>query len=147
MTSPKIVAFIVATLAQTAAVNAHWTERYFGVGSAEERTLACQEARGHADGNSINACVGKRGTRGEAEYTECVCSLPADGEHVCNVNVKVVCEGGTQPAEKSSSIGDRGEPKGRVVRTVSGRGPRARRERPGLEAPNTAEGRWTGDRR
>jgi hypothetical protein len=157
MTSPRIFAFILTTLAQTTAVNAHWTERYFGVGSAEERNLACKEARGHADGNSTNACVEKRGTRGDAEYTECICSHPAEDEHVCNVNVKVLCDGGTQAtgtssanqAESSSSTArSGGEPKGRVGRTATGRGPRVRRGRPGLEDSKTApEGKWTGAQR
>ena len=156
MTSPKIFAFIMTALAQTTAVNAHWTERYFGVGSAEERNLACKEARGHADGNSTNACVDKRGTRGDAEYTECICSHPADDEHVCNVNLKVVCDGGSQPESKTSVIRTEGrsdarssgEPKGRVGRTATGRGPRVRRGRPGLEDSKTApEGKWTGAQR
>ena len=155
MTSPKFVAFIVTTLAQTSSVNAHWTERYFGVGSAEERTLACKEAKGHADGNSTNACVDKRGTRGDAEYTECICSALAEGEHVCNVNLKVVCEGGEQAANKSSSIRSGGEPKGRVGRIATGRGPRVRRGRPGLLASPVAQPRaalaareqWSGSQR
>jgi hypothetical protein len=156
MTSPKLVALILASLAQTSSAGAHWTERYFGVGSAEERTLACKEARGHADGNSTNACVDKRGTRADAEYTECICSALAEGEHVCNVNLKVACDGGAQADPKSSLIRSGGEPKGRVERIATGRGPRVRRGRPGLlgspagGAPMRAalaEGRWSGSQR
>jgi hypothetical protein len=152
MTSPKIVSLIIAALAPTSSVSSHWTERYFGVGSAEERTLACNEAKGHADGNSTNACVDKRGTRGDAQYTECICSALTEGEHVCNVNLKVACDGGEQAANKSSVNGSGGEPKGRVERIATGRGPRVRRGRPGLLIPGGAQTRgasletrqWTG---
>ncbi|HEX4382925.1 MAG TPA: hypothetical protein VH083_08245 [Myxococcales bacterium] len=145
MTSLKLAALFLASLAQTSS-GAHWTERYFGVGSGEERTLACKEARGHADGNSTNACVDKRGTRADAEYTECICSALGEGEHVCNVNLKVACDGGKQADGKSSLIRSGGEPKGRVGRIATGRGPRVRRGRPGLLA-SPSEGRWSGSQR
>src|SRR3954454_12671577 len=96
-----LFAVLLAATSQSAAANAHWVERYFGVGSAEERGLACEEARGHADGNSTKACVDKRGTRSEAAYTECICSHLAEGDHVCNVNLKVVCDAS---ADGNSSI-------------------------------------------
>lgn len=154
MTSPKLVALILAALAPTSSVSSHWTERYFGVGSAEERNLACKEAKGHADGNSTNACVDKRGTRGDAEYTECICSPLTEGEHVCNVNLKVACDGGEQAANKSSLNRSGGEPKGRVGRIATGRGPRVRRGRPGLLVSPAAhprgvlaEEQWSGQQR
>jgi hypothetical protein len=150
MTSLKLVGLLISALAQTSSVSSHWTERYFGVGSAEERNLACKEAKGHADGNSTNACVDKRGTRGDAEYTECICSALTEGEHVCNVNLKVACDGGQQATNKSSSIQNEGEPKGRVGRIATGRGPRVRRGRPGLLIPRglVAEAvSWSGPQR
>jgi hypothetical protein len=145
--SPTLLAILLATVTQSSGLNVHWTERYFGVGSAEERNLACKEARGHAEGNSTQACMNKSGTRGDAEYTECVCSALAEGDHVCNVNLKVVCDAPFPSADKTSSIRSGGKPKGRAGRAATGRGPRVRHGRPGLEDSETAEERWTGARR
>jgi hypothetical protein len=106
-----------------------WTERYFGVGSAGEETEACGQARDHAQGNSFRACLDRRGKRGEAEYTECTCAAASERMHVCNVNLKVRCDG----ASESSSAGSqpsRGEPKGRAGNR---RQAIARRLRPGPE--------------
>jgi hypothetical protein len=144
----SLLALILATVTHISAENVHWTERYFGVGSAEERNLACNEARGHADGNSTNACVDKRGMRAVAEYTECICVALAEGDHVCNVNLKVVCDGPFPSADQNSSIRSGGKPKGRAGRTATGRGPRVRSVRPGLEdSKKSLEGRWTAEQR
>ena len=129
-----LLAVLFAALSQTTPINAHWTERYFGVGSGEESALACQQARGHADGNSTLACKSKRGIRADAAFTECLCGAAEEGEHVCNVNLQVVCDGTVDAASSMQSGGGKvGEPKGRAGRAASGRGPRVR-ARPGLEA-------------
>lgn len=141
-----LLAILFAAVSQTTPISAHWTERYFGVGSGEASALACQEARGHADGNSASACQSKRGIRAEAQFTECMCSAAAEGEHVCNVNLKVVCDGAAdQQSSMQSGGGKGGEPKGRAGRAASGRGPRVR-VRPGLAAPLKVEEAWTGQR-
>ncbi|HEY2030950.1 MAG TPA: hypothetical protein VGH20_17255 [Myxococcales bacterium] len=141
-----LLAILFAAVSQTTPISAHWTERYFGVGSGEQSALACQEARGHADGNSASACQSKRGTRGGVEFTDCLCSAAGEGEHVCNVNLKVVCDGAPQSTSSIEGGGGKGgEPKGRAGRAASGRGPRVR-VRPGLEAPMKLEDAWTGRR-
>jgi hypothetical protein len=141
-----LFAVLIAAVTQTTPISAHWTERYFGVGSGEQSALACKEARGHADGNSASACQSKRGTRADAEFTDCLCSAAAEGEHVCNVNLKVVCDGAVGSASSMTGAGGSGgEPKGRAGRAASGRGPRVR-VRPGLEAPLKLEEAWTGRR-
>ena len=140
-----LFAILLAATAQGAQANAQWTERYFGVGSAEERGLACEQARGHADGNSTQACVEKRGTRAEAAYTECICSHLAEGDHVCNVNLKVVCDAASASGAtiRSGGGGSRGgEPKGRAGRSSTGRGPRARRGGPGLSGSDPEAQPW-----
>jgi hypothetical protein len=58
----------------------------------------------------------------------------ADREHVCNVNLKVVCDASASGAAIPGNGSDRGgELKGRAGRVGTGRGPRVR-GRPGLEA-------------
>lgn len=119
-----VIAGSVAVCATPVAA-AEWTERYFGVGSAGDRSLACGQARDHAQGNSFKACLDRRGKRGEAEYTECVCAAAADRMHVCNVNLKVRCDASDEGASK-----ERGTPRERA-----GRGGRSMRpRRPASEA-------------
>lgn len=118
-----IIAGSVALTAAPASA-AEWTERYFGVGSAGDRSMACGQARDHAQDNSFKACVDRRGKRADAEYTECVCSAAADRMHVCNVNLKVRCDGDGSATQK------RGTPRERA-----GRGRRSQRlRRPASEA-------------
>jgi hypothetical protein len=142
-----LLAVLLAALAGTTAPNLQWTERYFGVGSAEEQAMACKAAKGHADGNSINACADRRGVRTEAQFTECMCSAVADREHVCNVNLKVVCDASASGAAIPGTGSDRGgELKGRAGRVGTGRGPRVR-GRPGLEASkHPLEASWSAAR-
>jgi hypothetical protein len=138
---PLMAVFLVAT----STPNLQWTERYFGVGSAEEQALACKAAKGHADGNSVKACADRHGVRAEAQFTDCICSALADREHVCNVNLKVLCDANASATAVTPSDGGNrgGEPKGRAGRVGTGRGPRVR-GRPGLEASQLVEKRWTG---
>src|ERR1041384_5541432 len=83
---------VVALCLAMPAFASEWTERSCGVGSAGERSVACGQARDHAQGNSFEACIGRRGKRGEAAYTDCVCAATADRMHVCNVNLNVRCD-------------------------------------------------------
>ena len=118
-----VIAGSVALTAAPASA-AEWTERYFGVGSAGDRSMACGQARDHAQGNSFKACVDRRGKRADAEYTECVCAAAADRMHVCNVNLKVRCDASDSATQK------RGTPRERA-----GRGKRSKRlSRPASEA-------------
>lgn len=91
-----------------------WVERYFGVGSAGEKVAACLEARGDAQGNSSRACSERRGARGDAAYTDCVCQRVTEGIHICNVNLKVSCDGTLSAASGPERHRLRGEPKGRA---------------------------------
>lgn len=97
-------------LCAAATIAAGWTERYFGVGSGGDRGTACEQARGDAEQNSSAACARGHGARGEVSYTECVCATTWQSMHVCNVNVKVACDG---PAA-SSPMRRGGEPTGRA---------------------------------
>jgi hypothetical protein len=106
---------------------AEWTERYFGIGSAGDEIAACGQARDHAQGNSFKACIDRRGKRGDAEYTECICAAAGDRMHVCNVNLKVRCDGSAESKSERASQPSRGEPKGRADRQ------RQRVRRPGPE--------------
>ena len=63
-----LIAALALSLAP-AAFAGEWTERYFGVGSAGDRGEACGLARDHAQGNSLKACIDRRGKRGDAAYT------------------------------------------------------------------------------
>ena len=127
-----VIATILATIARPA-VAREWTERYFGVGSADDQGAACTEARGHAEVNSAQACKGGSGARGEAAYTACICARMPEGVHMCNVNLKVLCDGPVDSGLDGS--GSRGGPKGRAEgrRSVSPFGRGARTARPGLE--------------
>jgi hypothetical protein len=118
------IGLFVAAMLSTNGVGARWTERYFGVGSADDRIAACADARVHAEGNSSNACTTRQGKRGDAAYTDCICSPLSEGGHVCNVNLKVSCDGPASTGERGLRQG--GEPKGRTDRhQKSGRGPRS----------------------
>lgn len=124
----------VAVLLNTNAFGARWTERYFGVGSAEDRGAACTDAKTHAEGNSYGACSVRQGKRGDEAYTDCICSALAEGGHVCNVNLQVSCDGPAQDSQREPRTG--GEPKGRTGRHIrSGRGPRSLLDRSGPEVP------------
>jgi hypothetical protein len=141
---PILALAFAAAVQTTASAGTRWIERYFGVGSAQQQGLACEAARGHAGGNFVKACVERRGMRTAAAYTDCICSQLLEGEHVCNVNLKVGCEarasGGT-PSRAETPHG--GKPKGRADRGATGRGP-LRDGRPGPAAPHSAEDGWTG---
>ncbi len=106
---------------------AGWTERYFGVGSAPDPGQACGLARDHAQDNSSKACVDRRGKRGEAAYTDCICTS-AESMQVCNVNLKVLCDGTSASSDPGSL---QGGPKVRAGRRRDGT-PR-RVVRPGLK--------------
>lgn len=112
MTHLLVVAFAAASAVQPQGTAAGWTERYFGVGSAAEPASACEQAREHAQGNASNACADRRGTRGSAAFTGCACSRTTEGVHVCNVKLKVLCDGTL--ASTSIPGGQRGGPKGRA---------------------------------
>lgn len=120
----------VAALGQPAGA-AEWVERYFGVGSAIESAAACGEARGDARVNSSNACTDRRGTRKDASYTECVCSRVSESIHICNVNLKVSCDGPLSSAGARVPRKQGGDPKDRANRGgVAAGGRRASTERP-----------------
>ena len=127
-----VIATIIATIAGPALAR-EWTERYFGVGSAADQGAACTEARGHAEVNSTQACKGGSGARGEASYTACICARMPEGVHMCNVNLKVLCDGPMRLGGDGSE--QRGEPKGRADgrRSVHLCGRGARVARPGPE--------------
>jgi hypothetical protein len=129
---------IIATVANPALAR-EWTERYFGVGSAADQSAACAEAREHAEVNSAEACKGGSGSRGAASYTACICARMPEGVHMCNVNLKVLCDGPMHSGGDGSR--PRGEPKGRADGRSSvhwfGRGVRA--VRPG---PEVSSCRW-----
>ncbi len=88
----RFLCALVALSLASPALAGGWVERYFGVGSAGDRTLACGLARDHAQGNSFRACMDRRGTRADATYTDCICTAAADSLQICNVNLKVACE-------------------------------------------------------
>ena len=126
-----LTAWTVASLAQPARA-ADWIERYFGVGSATAPSAACGEARVDAQGNSARACTERRGTRGDARYTECVCQRVSEDLHICNVNLKVSCDGPLSSASARGSRRQRGEPKGRADRHAAATGAwRACTDQPG----------------
>jgi hypothetical protein len=114
------------------AAEAGWTERYFGVGSATDRSTACEQARGHAQENSTVACVRGHGARGDAGFTECVCTRTWEAVHVCNVNLRVACDG---PASSPPALRRGGEPRGRADTSRGGthRVASASSRRPGPE--------------
>lgn len=91
--TPLLLLVLAASTSPADGTFAGWTERYFGVGSAAEAGLACAQARDHARGNSSNACEVRGGKRGPSDYTGCVCDQTSEGVHVCNVNLKVLCDG------------------------------------------------------
>jgi hypothetical protein len=84
---------MLAVVLSGPATAGEWTERYFGVGSAGNQSEACGLARDHAQGNSFRACIDRRGKRGDAAYTECICTSAGESMQVCNVNLKVLCDG------------------------------------------------------
>jgi hypothetical protein len=134
MSRPFIAALVACSLGGAARAE-DWTERYFGVGSAQDHVAACGQARDHAQGNSFKACIDRRGRRGEAEYTECICATTGEQIHVCNVNLKVRCGAG-QSGSDQGSLPSRGVPKGRAGRRVQGTV--HRQSRPGPEVLLTA---------
>jgi hypothetical protein len=91
-----------------------WTERYFGVGSAGDRGQACGLARDHAQGNSSRACLDRRGTRGDAAYTDCICTSAGESMEICNVNLKVFCDGPSEGSDPGSQ--QKGGPRNRAGR-------------------------------
>jgi len=96
-----------------------WTERYFGVGSGGDEAAACGQARDHAQGNSFKACLEGRGKRGQTEYTECICASTSGRMHVCNVNLKVRCDGATESSDSDrGGSPKRGEPRSRAGQRV-----------------------------
>jgi hypothetical protein len=115
MTRASIAAMVAFSLAGPVGASP-WTERYFGVGSGGDRGVACGQARDHAQGNSFRACVQRHGKRTDAIYTDCICASAEDRIHVCNVNLKVSCEGPTSPVSDPGSLKSGGEPKGRADR-------------------------------
>jgi len=126
---------LIATLALSlapAALAGEWTERYFGVGSAGDRSEACGLARNHAQGNSFQACIDRRGKRGDAAYTDCICTSAGESTQVCNVNLKVLCDGpsaGSDPGSlQEGGLRDRvGRHRDGIRRANSGRpGPEVR---------------------
>lgn len=127
-----LIATIIVTVARPALAR-EWTERYFGVGSAADPGAACTEARGHAEVNSTQACKGGSGSRGDASYTACNCARMPEGVHMCNVNLKVLCDGPVVSGANGS--GSRGGPEGRADsrRSVHLVGRGARAARPGSE--------------
>jgi hypothetical protein len=124
-----IAALIASSLAQPAV--AGWTERYFGVGSAPDPDQACGLARGHAQDNSSKACVDRRGKRGEAAYTDCICTSAGESMQVCNVNLKVLCDGVAAGSDPGSL---QGGPKVRAGRRRDGTPRRVVRPGPKVEA-------------
>jgi hypothetical protein len=103
MLNRTLIAALAALSIAPRASAGDWTERYFGVGSAGDRGEACELARDHAQGNSFKACVERRGKRGEASYTDCICTSASESLQVCNVNLKVSCDGplsGSDPASQ-----------------------------------------------
>ena len=99
-------------LAAAVASTSPWTERYFGVGSAPDKGQACGLARDHAQGNANRACVGRSGVRGGSVYTDCICTSAAESMEICNVNLKVLCDG-PKPSSDPGSLPE-GGPKGRA---------------------------------
>lgn len=127
-----LIAVLIFTVARPALAR-EWTERYFGVGSAAEQGAACTQAREHAELNSTQACKVGSGARAEASYTACICARMPEGVHMCNVNIKVQCNG---PMDSGiDGAGSSGGPKGRAdgSRSVQLVGRGARAARPGLE--------------
>jgi hypothetical protein len=98
----RILIAILALGLAPATLAGEWTERYFGVGSAEDRSQACGLARNHAQGNSFKACIDRRGKRGDAAYTDCICTSAGESTHVCNVNLKVLCDGPSAGSDPGS---------------------------------------------
>jgi len=113
MLRAALATLAVLTLAQPARAS-DWIERYFGVGSGGDQAAACGEARDHAQGNSFKACVDRRGKRGDAAYTDCICAAKGEQMHVCNVNLKVRCEVAAAVSGGPQSAAKRGAPKGRA---------------------------------
>ena len=109
-----LTACAVASLSHPAGAT-DWIERYFGVGSAGAAVTACGEARADAHVNATRACVERRGSRGAGLYTDCACTSVADGIHICNVNLKVTCEGALSSASAQGTPGQRGNPKARLL--------------------------------
>ena len=110
-----------------------WTERYFGVGSASDQGAACEQARGHARDNSSAACARGGGARGDASFTDCLCTRTWEALHVCNVNLAVSCQG--DAPSSPPALRRTGEPEGRAAAKEAralGVAP-ARRKRPGPE--------------
>src|SRR3954470_4894450 len=107
-----MLSLMLAAAVSIATSTAPWTERYFGVGSASDKGQACGLARDHARGNSDRACVEKRGTRGGSAYTDCICASAGESMEICNVNLKVLCDG-PKPGGDPGSLPE-GGPKGRA---------------------------------
>ncbi len=114
-------ALLIAFALSGPALAGEWTERYFGVGSASDKVQACGLARDHAQGNSNRACVDRSGTRGGSVYTDCICTSAAESMQICNVNLKVLCDGPNAGSDPGSLR--EGGPKGRAGqrRTAPGR--------------------------
>jgi hypothetical protein len=105
MLNRTLIAALAAVSLPPPASAREWTERYFGVGSAGDRSEACGLARDHAQGNSFRACIDRRGKRGEVAYTDCICTSTAENMQVCNVNLKVLCDGppaGSDPGSRQA---------------------------------------------
>lgn len=132
---PAAVVLAAALGLLVAAAPGRWTERYFGVGSARDSVAACREARDHASGNLSDACVTRQGTRGESSFTDCICAHAVDDVYVCNVNLKVLCDGSLSSGGNQRPSQPGGEPKGRADRRLSPHSGAAgvRIDRPGLE--------------
>jgi len=101
MPKRTLIAALALTLAPPASAG-EWTERYFGVGSADDRGEACGLARNHAEGNSSKACIDRRGKRGDAAYTDCICTSAGESTQICNVNLRVLCDGPSAGSDPGS---------------------------------------------
>ena len=146
MTFLFAVAFAAVSVAQPGGITAGWTERYFGVGSAAEPGGACEQAREHAQDNASKACAEKRGTRDSAAFTGCACARTAEGMHVCNVKLKVLCDGmlastslpgGQRGGSKSRADGRRDAPDGALPGHIA---------RPGSKVRTSGRRSWIGSR-
>jgi hypothetical protein len=119
MLRPMLTAMLAALSLGAPAYSSEWTERYFGVGSGGDRGEACGLARDHAQGNSFRACIDRRGKRGDAAYTDCICTSAGESMQVCNVNLKVACDGSLAGGD-SKSPQQEGGLKGRAGRRRDG---------------------------